>query len=145
MELRVMWQILAAACCLHPAKALFQLRVATTLGAWRESKRGAVCERREKCGRSGQPMWKATCGLLGLHLLLELCYWTCSQCLKGSGVQFYKTPARIVWVAGSNEAYLSERSSMLITGKFSSCSLQSWFSYTYERLPTKWVFVNNIL
>lgn len=92
VELRVMWQVLAAACCLHPAKALLQLRVTTTLGAWEESERGAVCEKREKMWRSGQPIWKATCSLLGLNLLLGLCYWTCCRWLKGSGVRHYKTP-----------------------------------------------------
>lgn len=85
--------------------------------------------------RSGQPIWKATCGLLGLLLLLGLCYWTCGQCLKGSGVQSYKTPARTVWVAGSAVPFLSEWSSTLITGKFSCCSLRSWLSYICERLP----------
>lgn len=87
-----------------------------------------------KMWRSGQPIWKATCGLLGLHLLLGLCYWTCGRWLNGSGVQSYKTPARTVWVAGSGEPVLSDRSSTLITGKFSCCSLQSWFSYIWERL-----------
>lgn len=47
VELRVMWQVLAAACCHNPAKALFQLRVTNTLRSWGESERGAVCERRE--------------------------------------------------------------------------------------------------
>lgn len=69
VDLRVMWQVLAAACCLHPAKALFQLRVATTGGAWgREWEGGSVWKER-KMWRSGQPICKATCGLLGLHLL----------------------------------------------------------------------------
>lgn len=85
--------------------------------------------------RSGQPIWKATCGLLGLHLLLGLCYWTCGRWLKGSGVESYKTPVKAVWVAGSDVPFLSERSSTLITGKFSGCSLQSRLTYVCERLP----------
>lgn len=65
--------------------------------------------------KSGEPIWKATCGLLGLDLLLKLCCWTCGPCVA-SGVQSYKTPARAVWVAAVNESILSQshQSSTLI-------------------------------
>lgn len=75
----------------------------------REREGGSVWKE-GKMWRSGQPIWEATCSLLGLHLLLGLCYWTCCWWLKWSGVQSYKTPAGTVWVAGSDDTLLSERS-----------------------------------
>lgn len=112
VELRVMWQVLATACCLHPAKALFQLRVATTLGAWgEESEKGAVCERRGKCGELGSQSGRPPAAYWDYIYFLGLCYWTCCRWLKGSGVRSYKIPAGTVWVAGSDESFQSEQSS----------------------------------
>lgn len=58
--------------------------------------------------RSGEPIWKATCVLLGLHLLFKVCCQTCCLWLKRLGVHGNKTPALTVWVAGSNGSVLSE-------------------------------------
>lgn len=40
-----------------------------------------------------------------------------------------------VWVAQNDKPVQSEWSSIKITGKFSGFSLQSWHSYSCERLP----------
>lgn len=76
VELRVMWQVLAAACCPHPAKARIQPTATSSLE--REGEGGTEGTKRET-QRRGQPIWEAACCLLGLNPLFGSCFWTCQS------------------------------------------------------------------
>lgn len=129
VELRVMWQVLAAACCLPSTKALFQLRLTTTLGAWEE---------REQCVKGGENVetWAANLeGHLQLTGIKSTFGFAFLDQLLVEGVRGGELLNQTVWVAQNDKPVQSEWSSIEITGKFSGFSLQSWHSHSCERLP----------
>ena len=94
-------------CCLQPEKGPISAEGYNHTRSLEKRKRGGQRVRGGENVEIWEPIWKATCSLLGLHLLLKLCCWTCGPCVA-SGVQSYKTAGRAVCVAAVNESFLSE-------------------------------------